>query len=775
MQEIDDGIEFEEDGGALVDVEPQEEAPILAGEFGDNLVTTLPKETIKEIYDVVAQGYQADKDSRSKWEQIIKAGLELLGTDLSDKEDGDWQCDVIHPLIIENACKFQAKAIQELWPAAGPVKTQILGVETDEKVAKALRIKKYMNWQVEELMEEFYDDTEKILFNTALFGTSVRKFYYDSTLSRPVGEMIPINRFYVNYMAPDVRRANRTTEVIIYSKNEFNKLVDSEFYIEADGEPIEAKPIEISDIEKKTAETLGLEYVDQENEGHVILEQHVYLDIDIDPFKPKWGTAPYVVAIHEATQQVLSIRRNWRQGDPLFRKLNWYVCRNFVPGFFGPYGFGLIHLLGQITQTASFSLRALIEAGRFANHPAGIKDKHIKMANSSEPLAPGEWRDAEANSVELKDGLVPLPYKEPSPTLFSLVQFILDAGQKFADSQDQVISDSTTYGPVGTTMALLEASAKFYSSIHKRMHRAFKDEFKILARLNSENLPSRLTIPINGEMLMIGAHDFQGDVDIVPVSDPNTPSQAQRATIAQAIVGMAAQAPAIHDMRAVYTKFYQTLGIEDAQRLVPQPPQPQPQEPLQDILLVQQGAPIKAFPGQDHDAHIIVKQAFIAMPEQQQQSQLPFKSILEANIREHMALRYAELVMAAAEQTGMPLQEAQKQVANQVLQYSLADARMKANKALAEDPMFQLKLRDIEHQERKTKVDVLKSAVDYALDSRELDIKEAGLKLEAADVAAGRSIEVEVAKNSDARARESNAIKALQVEATREAKRDRAR
>lgn len=768
-----DDVQFQDDGSALVQLAPSDEAvdqPEVP--FDGNLLSLLSEEELSKLATKVWNGYEADKQSRSKWQETIMAGLDLLGTDLNEKgEDESWECDVVHPLIIENACKFQAKAIQELWPASGPVKTQIIGSETDEKVAKATRVKKYMNWQVEEQMQEFYDDTEKILFNTALMGTAIRKFYFDGTAARAVGEMIPITNFHVNYAAPDILRANRTTETIQYSEHDFNKLLDSEFYsYEGD---LEAKPLEIDELSKKTAQVIGMEYVQAENEGHTVLEQHVYLDLPEDPMQPKWGTAPYVVALHETSKTIISIRRNWKEGDPLCRRLQWYVGRNFVPGFFGPYGYGLLHLLGQITQTASFSLRALIDAGRFANHPGGIKDKRLKIAGKSNGIAPGEWRDAEYNVAELSAGLFPMPYKEPSATLFELTQFILAAGQKFADSQDQVVSDSTNYGPVGTTMALLEASTKFYSSIHKRMHRAAKAEFRILQRLNSENLPSRLTVPINGEMLQIAANDFNGDeIDVIPVSDPNTPSQAQRAALAQAIVGMANQAPQIHDMRETYRKFYRTLGLEEDEinKVVPGAVQPTPKEPLEDILAAMQGQPIKAFPGQDHEAHMEVKNSFIQLPENQQQSMIPFMAAIQANIREHLALQFAELFRASQQQQpGL----SPALLANQVLQINLAEARNKANQKLLQDPMFQLEARQVKVQEDKNANTLIVEGAKSGLKSRELDIEEKKVAVDAAKAQADVAVEIETSKNEDARAREANAIKALQVEAQKAAARNK--
>lgn len=755
-------VEFDDEGGATVEIDPSKlEQSAVQAPFDGNLVEQLSDEVLSRLATIVKEAFDADKSSREKWEQTISAGLELLGTELLEKNKEDWECDVVHPLIIENACKFQAKCIQELWPAAGPVKTVIIGQETPEKLAKATRVKKYMNWQVEEQMEEFYDDTEKLLLNTALFGTGIRKFYYDGMLARPIGEMTPITKFFVNYAAPDIRRANRTTEVIDFTPNDFNKLLSSGFYM-LDGE-YQPTAFEIDELEKKIAEVIGVDYVQDHNEGHRVYEQHVYLDIEEDPFRPEWGTAPYIITYHEASSKIIGIRRNWKEGDPLYRKLAWYVCRNFVPGMFGPYGLGLIHLLGQITQTASFSLRSLIDAGRFANLQAGFKDKRVKIAGSKDPLAPGEFRDVEVGQMlTLKDGLMPAPFKEPSQTLFQLTQYIVGAGQKFADSQDQVVSDSTNYGPVGTTMALLEASTRFYSSIHKRMHRAQKEEFRILSRLNSEHLPSQLSVPVNGEMLKIGFMDFQGEIDVIPVSDPNTPSQAQRAALSQAILSVASQNPSIHDMREVFRKFYTTLGVEDVDKLVPPPNEPQPKEPLEDILAAMQGQPIKAFPGQDHEAHMEVKDAFVKMPENQNPTMQPFVAAIVANIREHLALRFGELLMALHQQNP---QMAQGMLANQVLQFSLAEARSRANQKLLMDPMFQLEAKQVEQADNKLKKDLLVESAKAQLKSRELDIKEDALTLEAAEKVNKAALSLETARNQDARAQEKNAIAALAVEA----------
>ena len=654
---IDVNINEEQEEDLAVNVDPttgevemalnEDSGKMLASiseDFYMNLADLIEEDQLEEISNTVLDNYQSDKESREEWEQTFERGFDLLGLKLEETtEPFDGACTATHPLIIENAVKFQSKASQELFPSKGPVKTQVVGAQTPDKEKQAQRVKDFMNYQLTEEMPEYFDEFEKMLFHLPLIGTAVKKVYYDETLGRPISEFIPIDQFHVSNLVSDLRRADRYTHVIYRSENDLRKDMDAGMYSELDlGDP---EQMDRGSITSKAEQIMGLSAYDENpyDPSYQLLEQHLYLDLP-EPFNSPTGVAyPYIVTVDKSSKKVLSIRRNWNDGDPRFVKREHFVSYKFVPGF-GFYGLGLIHFLGNLTMSATAAMRALIDAGQFSNLPGGFKARGVRVVGDNSPIMPGEFRDVESTGLDLGKSIVPLPYKEPSQTLYQMLGFVATAGQKFADTTDQVVSDATNYGPVGTTLALLEASGKFFSAIHKRLHKSQKDEFKILARINHEFLPTAYPYDIIGQSAEIFKQDFDGRVDVIPVSDPNIPSNSHRLAQAQLMLQLASQSPpGTFNMPEVNKAVLAAANVDNPDRFMNAPKQAMQQDPLADIMSATRGQPIKAFPGQDHDAHIAVKTAYLQDPLNGANPIMKqVEPILMANVREHMVLRFQE-------------------------------------------------------------------------------------------------------------------------------------
>jgi hypothetical protein len=524
--EVGESISFdiEEDGGVVVSFENefefQEKTDIK--EWFENLAEDLDDFDLIRIAEGVYDRYDADVNSRSEWESMFERGFDLLGLKLEDtSEPFEGACTAVHPLLIESAVKFQSKAIGELFPPAGPVKSQVLGSEDYKKDQQARRVQDFMNYQLTEQMPEYFDEFERMLFHLPLIGSAFKKVYYDASLERPVSEFVPIDQFYVSYYASDLRKADRYTHIIYRSPHDLMREIRSGMYLDIDlPDAYVPSPTPIS---SKIDTVMGMSQTGEDDPQYVLLEQHCYLELEADSEYSEGVALPYIVTVEEQSRRVLSIRRNYRPDDPTREKIMHFVHYRFVPGF-GFYGLGLIHFLGNLTLTATAAMRALVDAGQFSNLPGGFKAKGVRIVGDNDPIAPGEFKEVEATGMDLTKSIVPLPYKEPSSTLFQMLNFVTATGQKFADSTEQVVSDASTYGPVGTTMALLEASSKFFSAIHKRLHKSQKDEFKILAKINYHYLPNEYPFEVPGMSQKILKKDFDGRVDVIPVSDPNIPT-----------------------------------------------------------------------------------------------------------------------------------------------------------------------------------------------------------------------------------------------------------
>ena len=721
VQDTDATIELEPDGGVIVDftetsVEMEPEPDI--EEWYGNLSETLDEDQLQDIASNVIESYTSDKDSRGEWESMFERGFDLLGLKIEDSsEPFEGACTAVHPMLIESAVKFQSKAIQELFPSSGPVKSQILGKQTPDREQQANRVQNFMNYQVTEQMPEYFDETERMLFHLPLIGSAFKKVYYDANLKRPVSEFVPIDQFYVSYYASNLRKADRYTHVIYRSPIDLAKDIRSGIY--EDIELPEATNPNPTSFSEKMDTILGLSPTEDSDPQYTLLEQHCYLEIEED------YALPYIVTVEQESRTVLSIRRNYKKDDKKQEKVSHFVHYRFVPGF-GFYGFGLMHFLGNLTMTATAAMRSLVDAGQFANLPGGFKAKGVRLVGDNEPISPGEFKEIEATGVDLSKAIIPLPYKEPSSTLFQMLGFVTAAGQKFADSTEQIVSDAASYGPVGTTMALLEASSKFFSSIHKRLHKSQKDEFKILSRINYEYLPSEYPYEVPFAEQNVFKKDFDGRVDVIPVSDPNIPSNAHRMMLAQMALQMAQQSPpGMFNIEALNRTILSSANMPNMNEILPPKKEPQQMDPVSDIMAATKGIPIAAFAGQNHDAHIQTKMAYLQDPMNGANPIMArIKPILEANIQEHSVMKYQEQISGvtktAGQQDPQAVEMAMAQAAQQVLNANQAMGQAQS----PEQQMVALEQAKVELEKEKLKMSSAKNSADAALESQKLELEE---------------------------------------------------
>ena len=696
-----------------------------------NLADYLGDEELTDVANTVIEGFEADRDSRADWDETLTRGLDLLG--LRFEETGtafQGSCAATHPLIIESAVKFQSKASQEILPANGPVRTQIVGDPDSQIVQQSNRVRKFMNYELTEMMPEYFDEMERMLFHLPIVGSAIVKMYYDAGLGRPTAEHIPIDQFYVNYSATDLRRADRYTHLIYKSPVDLRRDIRAGMYIDVEdlSEQPDGSGRSDNEISSKIDEIMGLTGNTSEDPEYTLLEQHTYMQLEDDdqPY-------PYIITVEESSRSVLSIRRNYREDDPQEEKMIHFTHYRYVPGF-GFYGLGLINLIGNLTMTATSAMRALVDAGQFANLPGGFKAKGVRIVGDNDPISPGEFKEIEALGMDLNKAIVNLPYKEPSQTLFQLLGFVSGAAEKFADQSDQVISDAASYGPVGTTMALLEASAKFFTAVHKRLHHAQRQQFKILASINETFVPTNgypYATP-EGDM-MIFAQDFDGRVDVIPVSDPNIPSRAHRLSLANMALQLSAQTPpGTFNTTELIRQVLQAADFPNIDQVMPSPQEAQPGDPMTDLLTVTKGMPIAAFPGQDHEAHIQVKTNFLSDPTTGASTSLKqFAPAIQANIREHTMLRYKTQVegMVAQntdpEQYQMAVQQGMQDaiIAEAAAQVTAANQQTTVTGS-PEQQLLELEMQKLELEKEKLGLNAAKDAADIAIKTRQLELKD---------------------------------------------------
>jgi tellurite resistance protein len=744
------GIPFvrEDDGSVTVDlsildkVNNDEPIDYESSDFYDNLVDQLDQDERSRLGMLVKANFDLHKQSRSEWENMITQGTTLLGIKLEEKNTPfRGACSAQHPLLMESSVKFQSKASNELLPANGPVKAKVLGEITPEKEAQGNRVANHLNYQLTEEMTEFYSDTERLLLYLPLFGCAFKKVYYSSYLGRPVSEFVPGDQLVVPSNATDLQRADCYTHILYKTQNQLNEDIASGFYSNPKEGLVKPSGIQITEIQTALNSAQGVDVSFSQgdyNTTYTLYEQHIDLciykgDKALDPWKDKEEeclASPYIITVNSSTGDVLGIRRNWKEGDPKRIKRVPFVQYQFVPGFTF-YGLGFLHLLGNLQLTLTASIRSLVDAGQFATLQGGFKLKGVRIVDDGEPIYPGQFKDIDSSILDINKSIMQLPFKEPSQTLFAMLQYLTNAGQKFADATEQVIGDATNYGPVGTTMALLDASTKFFSAIHKRLHNSQKQELRIIASINGETLPEDLPYNKQAGNMAVSRQDYNETIDVVPVSDPNISSNAHRMAKAQTIMQIAMQAPELHDMREVLKIFYAAVDFGNIDKILPNPEEAQPMDPLTDIQIAVQGKPIKAFPGQDHKSHIAIKQAFLNDPMSGKNPIMQKAAYaITSNIQEHMLLMFMEQVKSQAQLNGQqegvdPMVAAAQQVAQmnqQKLQQELESAQQNSRDQAAL-LLAQAELMDSQTQQRKQQFDEVFKVAQLDLDKEELDMK----------------------------------------------------
>ena len=600
------GITPTEDGGVEIDFDPADQRGE-SMEFDSNLAEEMPDRELSRISSEMLAEYDANKSSRQDWEDAYANGLELLGFNYEERtQPFRGATGVTHPLLAEAATQFQAQAFNELLPSSGPVRTVVMGKETRKKVEQGQRVRQFMNYYITNVMEDYTPDMDQMLFYLPLAGSTFKKTYFDETLDRAVSKFVPAENLVVPYETTDLDTCPNVTQVVRMSLNDLRKRQVMGMYLDVDVIPAQREITGVgSEINRiDGVEPSQIDYDCTILECHVDLDLEGYEEVDSDD-EPTGIKIPYIVTLSMDNGEILCIRRNYKEDDPKKKKIQYFTHYKFLPGF-GFYGLGLIHTIGGLSRTATAALRQLIDAGTLSNLPAGFKARGLRIRDDDEPLQPGEFRDVDAPGGAIRDSLMPLPFKGPDQTLFQLLGFVVEAGQRFATITNLKVGDGNQNAPVGTTMAMMEQGSRVMSAVHKRLHYAMRLEFKILARVMSESLPQEYPYSVAGADSTIMAEDFDDKIDVIPVSNPNAFSQAQRITLAQTKLELATKAPEIHNMHEAFRDMYEALGVTDVDRLMKSVPieEPKPLDPAQENINSLDMLPLRAFEGQNHQSHI---------------------------------------------------------------------------------------------------------------------------------------------------------------------------
>ena len=622
--------------------------PLEDTDFYANLAEVIDDQELNVIKNDLMGNVQADKSSREDWEQTYRDGLEYLGMKYEERSAPfEGASGVMHPLLAESVTQFQAQAYNEILPSQGPVKTQVIGMANPETEQQASRVQEFMNYQLMQVMKEYDPETDQMLFYLPLSGSAFRKVYYDQTIGRAVSKFVPSEDLIVPYGATDLHSASRITHIVDMSMNDIRKLQQVGFYKDVDLTYGNVDPEQYSDVQEEIDEIQGVKPSYSDDESCQVYEIHTDLEIpgyeDLNAEGEETGIKlPYIVTI--ANNKVLSVRRNYKEGDPLKQRINYFVHYKFLPGL-GFYGFGLTHMIGGLSKASTSILRQLIDAGTLSNLPAGFKARGIRIRNDDQPLQPGEFRDMDAPGGSLRDAFVPLPFKEPSQTLLSLLGILVDSGRRFASIADIQVGDANQNAPVGTTIALLERGTRVMSAIHKRLHSSQRIEFTLLAKVFSDYLPESYPYMTANGNQMIKSLDFDERVDVLPVSDPNTFSMSQRVMLAQELLRTVQSNPEVHGPNGIYEAYrrmYSAMGVQNIEQLLPPPPQPQPVDPANENAGLISGIPAQAFAGQDHDAHINSHLSLYGTVTAQTNPAV--LSLIQAHIYQHVSFRASEIV-----------------------------------------------------------------------------------------------------------------------------------
>jgi len=636
----------EEDGGATIDFEPGAiNIPGTESHF-DNLADILPEENLEPIGNEMVQNYMDYKSSRKDWENSYTTGLDLLGFKYENRtEPFQGASGATHPVLAEAVTQFQAQAYKELLPADGPVRTDIIGVKNPQTEQQSERVKDYMNYLIMDQMKEYESEFDSMLFHLPLAGSTFKKVYYDVPMGRVVSKFVPADELIVPYTATSLDDAEAIIHVVKISENELRKQQVSGFYVDVElGPP--GTDVTNGELDKKERELEGTKKTGKNEPVYTLLECHVNLDLegfeDVGADgEPTGIKLPYIVTVDEGSRKVLSIRRNYAPDDLKKNKIQYFVHFKFLPGL-GFYGFGLIHMIGGLSRTATAALRQLLDAGTLSNLPAGFKQRGVRVRDEASPIQPGEFKDVDAPGGNLRDAFFPLPYKEPSPTLLNLLGVVVQAGQRFAAIADMQVGDGNQGAAVGTTIALLERGSRVMSAIHKRCYAAMKSEFKLLSKVVSQYLPPEYPYDVVGGARNIKQADFDDRIDIIPVADPNIFSMSQRITLAQTQLQIATSNPQLHNMYQIYRNMYNAIGVKNVDAVLPPPAPNAPMDPSMEHINALGGKPFQAFPGQDHRAHITAHLNF--MSTNIVRNNPAVMGAIQKNILEHISLMAQEQV-----------------------------------------------------------------------------------------------------------------------------------
>ena len=719
-----------DDGSMEITITPGKEVD---DEFNDNLAEDMDEGQLTELSGDLIGEYDADINSRKDWLTTYVDGLELLGLKVEDRtEPWPGACNVYHPLMTEALVKFQAETMMETFPAAGPVKTQIVGKQTKEKEDAAERVKDDMNYQLTDCMPEYRPEHERMLWGLGLAGNAFKKVYYDPNLERQVSMYVPAEDIVVPYGASSLEMAERVTHVMRKTKNELRKLMVAGFYKDVDlGEPF----LDVDEAEKKIAEKMG--FNPTEDDRYKILEMHVNLDLENGDSED--GIAlPYIVTIEKGTGTILSIRRNWNPDDKKQLKRQHFVHYGYIPGF-GFYCFGLIHLIGAFAKSGTMILRQLVDAGTLSNLPGGMKSRGLRIKGDDTPIAPGEWRDVDVPSGAIRDNILPLPYKEPSQVLNQLMNQIIEEGRRFASAADMKVSDMNANSPVGTTLAILERTLKVMSAVQARIHYAMRQEFKLLAGIIRDYTPEEYSYePEIGDR-----RAKQSDYDcceVIPVSDPNAATMSQKVVQYQAVMQMAQANPQIYDQVELNRQMLEVLGVKNIGKLIPNADDKKPKDPVSENMDIINGKPTKAFIYQDHQAHLQVHMAAMQDPKlMQMMSQNPQAQMIQAaalaHINEHIAFEYRKQI---EEQLGVPLPKPDEnlpedvelelsrltaQAAQKLLSKDQAEMQQQQAQQQAQDPLIQMQQQELQLKAQDLQIKQQKTEAEISIEQQRLELE----------------------------------------------------
>jgi hypothetical protein len=740
----------EEDGGATIDYDPGAiNTPGSESHF-DNLADILPEDAVEPIGNEMVQNYMDYKSSRKEWENAYTTGLDLLGFKYENRtEPFQGASGATHPVLAEAVTQFQAQAYKELLPSDGPVRTQVIGVKNPQTEQQSQRVKDYMNYLIMDTMKEYESEFDSMLFHLPLAGSTFKKVYYDVPLGRVVSKFVPADELIVPYTATSLDDAEAVIHTVKISENELRKQQVNGFYSDVElGPPGTDSNGELS---KKERELEGTKKTGKNEPVYTLLECHVNLDLegfeDVGADgEPTGIKLPYLVTVDEGSRKVLSIRRNYAPDDLKKTKIQYFVHFKFLPGL-GFYGFGLIHMIGGLSRTATAALRQLLDAGTLSNLPAGFKQRGVRVRDEASPIQPGEFKDVDAPGGNLRDAFFPLPYKEPSPTLLNLLGVVVSAGQRFAAIADMQVGDGNQGAAVGTTVALLERGSRVMSAIHKRCYAAMKAEFKLLSKIVSQYLPPEYPYDVVGGARNIKQADFDNRVDVIPVADPNIFSMSQRITLAQTQLQIATSNPQLHNMYQIYRNMYNAIGVKDVDAVLPPPAPTAPMDPSLEHINALGGKPFQAFPGQDHRAHITAHLNF--MSTNMVRNNPAVMAAIQKNILEHISIMAQEQVQLEFREQMVNMQQMQQMSVNNPQmqqQLQMLTNQIEARKAvlIAEmteefmkeenkitsqfdaDPLLKLKSREVDlramENERKKEADATKADFDRAklMQAREL-------------------------------------------------------